>query len=449
MQRNFRQLPPARRRRTCHPAAVSASFPPVISHSSSRGFWESRTTALARRINVGAWLALAAPAAFGVATLFAVLVYALRRLGQPLDVVWLSLFAAVVAVGTACWWRARRRFFQPADARVLLESQLRLDSRLTAATMGLVPWPAAPMAMPAILQWRLHAPLGWAAAALALIAGAAFAPIPHDTTPIRPTGSPPSLLQTQEMLAALKEMQMAEPQALQQLEDRAQELARRPTEEQYSHSALEAADALRDQTEISAAALGRGLETAANALRSANDGGDLSGPAGQLAAALSGLRDGALPANKALLANLPASAGDLKNLTAEQRAQLAQQLANAAKGLRGISGAMGAGAQVAQPDGEAMAGGPGGGGDSAPLMLAGQQSDAGDGNAEALGAGDLKRFALGDKLGTMSGAHRVDPNAAEAPLQAGAVAAPAKGGDAVWVNRLTPTERAAVKNFFK
>jgi hypothetical protein len=82
-------------------------------------------------------------------------------------------------------------------------------------------------------------------------------------------------------------------------------------------------------------------------------------------------------------------------------------------------------------------------------MLSAQPSDVGEGTAQALTAGDLKRFSLGDKLGTTTGAHDVDPSAAVGPSAGGAVAAPASGGEAVWVNRLTPTERAALKRFFK
>ena len=41
------------------------------------------------------------------------------------------------------------------------------------------------------------------------------------------------------------------------------------------------------------------------------------------------------------------------------------------------------------------------------------------------------------------------PNQAAGPTAAGAVATPAQGGDAVWVDRLTPAERAALKKFFK
>ena len=424
----------------------------MIAPASTRQFWESRAAALARRINLAAWIARAAPAGFFVATAFAVSFYALRRADAPLVPAWFALIVALGVAAVWCAWRARAGFFAADEARVLLESHLRLDTRLTAAQLGLVAWPAEPVTLPPVVRWQLRASLAWVAASAALLALAVWAPVSHEAYASHPSGPPPSLLQTETMLDALKQLNVAEPQAIQQLEERARELARRPADEQYSHSALEAADALRDQTAVSAAALARGLDSASNALRSANSGADMKGPAGRLSAALSGLRDGALPANKDLLANMPGSEIDLKNLTAEQRAALAQQLANAAKGLSGIAGATGAGAKVAEPDPNATgigAGGPGGGGGSAPLALAAQQSDAGDGNLQGMSGEALKRFALGDKLGTTSGAHEADPTKMLAPMSAGGVSAPAAGGEAVWVNRLTPAERAALKNFFK
>ncbi|MEO5960519.1 MAG: hypothetical protein ABIZ49_05975 [Opitutaceae bacterium] len=438
----------------------------MIPHATTRRFWENRATLLAWRINVAAWVARAAPAVFFVATVFAVTLYALRRVETPLGYAWLALGLVLAGAGVVCWWRARREFFRADEARVLLESHLRLDTRLTAAGLGLVRWPAEPAGLPSIVQWRLRATSGWIGAAVLLLSLAAFAPVSRDNSRGRAAGPPPALLQTEEMLSALQEMKVADPQAIEQLSERARELARRPAEEQYSHSALEAADALRNQVAVSAAGLGRGLESASNAMRSAN-GPDMKTAAGQLTAALSGLRSGALPINKDMLANLPASEADLKNLTPEQRSQLAQQLANAANGASGVAGAAGAGASVARPDpnsgfgrgqgrgrgfgpGDGFgSGGEGGGGGHAPLGLAKDASDAGDGDGQALKADALKNFSLGDKLGTTASAHDNDPNATVAPTSAGAVAAPASGGEAVWVNRLTPAERAALKNFFK
>lgn len=425
----------------------------MISATSTRRFWETRAARLAARINLAAWLGALAPVIFFLTTATAVAVFALRRLEQPVAWAWLGLAAALAVATVACWWRVRRAFFRPADARVLLEATLRLDTRLTAASLGLVPWPAEPVEWPAIVRWRLRAPAGWIGAAAAVLALALFAPVPRDTRVARPTGSPPALLQTEAMLTALQETNVAEPRAVEQLAERARELARRSSDEQYSHSGLEAADALRSQTVVAATRLARELESAATALHGASTGADANSTASKLSAALSGLREGDLPANSDLLSGLPNSLADLKGLSSAQLAQLAQQFSSAAGKVGGVCGAAGAGAPVAQPDPDAVgqvgAGGEGGGGVSAPLALNSDASDAGKGRSEGLSAEALKRVALGDKLGTSTGAHEVDPAKTVDTGAAGAVAAPAAGGEAAWVNRLTPTERAAVKKFFQ
>ena len=419
--------------------------------ASTRRFWETRASALAWRINFAAWLERAAPATFFVATAFAVALYAMRRASSPLTPAWFALAAALVLAAAACAWRARGKFFRAADARVLLESHLRLDTRLTAATAGLVPWPATPRELSVVVRWQLGAPAGWLAASATLLMLAVLAPVPRDAAGTHASGPPPSVLQTEEMLAALKEIKVADAQAIEQLTERARELAHRSPDEQYSHSALEAADALRNQTAIAAAGLSRGLDAASNALRSANSAPDMKGAAGRLAAALSGLRDGMLPANKDLLSHMPGGEVDLSALTADQRAALAQLLADLAKQTAGVAGAAGANANVNGPNGKIGpgGGGPGGDGDTAPLTFAKDQSDAGDGIGQGLTGAQLKRISLGDKLGTTAGAHEVDPAKAAGPMSAGAIASPAQGGEAVWVNRLTPAERAALKNFFK
>lgn len=400
-----------------------------------------------------------APTTFFVVSPFAIACYGLRRIELSTLYIYLALAVGLLLAAAGCWWRARASFFAPADARVLLESHLRLDSRLTAATEKLIAWPEAPATLPSIVCWRLRPAFGWISGAAALLAIAAFAPVPQAAIDVRRTSAPPSLVQLEKMLAAMKQLQVADPAALNQLGEQASALARRPTDEQYSHAALEAADALRDQTTAAIADLARDLNSAANALQSADSTPDMKAAAGQLAAAISGLRSDALPANRKLLSQLPSGEADLKNLTPEQRAALAGQLASASRQTGGVAGAAGANAPMAEPDPNARPGsgsgrgagngGPGGGGDTAPLALSEHRSEADPHLNKPLSAGSLQRVALGDKLGTAAGAHDVDPAKLQGPVSAGAVSTPASGGDAVWVNRLTPAERAALTQFFK
>lgn len=420
----------------------------------TRRLWEFRARTLAWRINAALWLERAAPASFHVASFGAIALYATRRHDGPVSITWFALL--IVGLGTAAvvGWCLRERFFSPVDARVLLESHLRLDARLTAASVGLVQWPAL-TAMPAVVRWKLRNCAIWLSAAVTLLILATQIPIPRSTSATAHE-KPPALAQAEAMLGALAEARLVEPQAIEEFEARARELADRPMAAQYTHSALEAADTLRDQTAAATAALSRNLDSAASALKSAHSTTELAASAGRLAAALEGLRDGALPANADLLANLPHNGSALSQLSAEQRAELARQLSEASRTARGISGAAGAGAPMARPDPDSEQismgegdGGVGGGEGTAPLAFRNHRSDAGDGIAESLSPAELARLSLSDRLGTTSGAPENDAAQNVDLTSAGEVGGSAKGGDAVGVDRLTPAERSALKKFFK
>src|ERR1043166_5812270 len=105
----------------------------MLPAGSTRGFWETRASLLAFRLNVAAWLERLGPAIFGVASAAAVTLYALRRLRGPVELGWegFAIVAAIAALAVA--WFARRRFFSKIDARVLLESSLKLDNPLPPA----------------------------------------------------------------------------------------------------------------------------------------------------------------------------------------------------------------------------------------------------------------------------------------------------------------------------
>jgi hypothetical protein len=419
----------------------------------TRPYWERRARTLAWWINLGAWLEQFAPVFFAAATPAAVLIYAVRRQDGPQLPLALVLGILVLVAAAIAAWRARAGFYRPAEARVLLESGLRLDNRLTAATERVTGWPVAKEKSGPLLQWRLQTPAGWIGAGAALLALAALAPIGDASAVPAFAGPPPSVVQTQDMISALQALKVASPADLEKLADRAAELAKLPAGAQFDHAALEAADALRDQIAAAAASLGRDFEAAAAAIQSAADGGDLKSAAERLSSALQGMRDGSLAANKDLLGLMPGNLAELTGLSPEQLAQLAQQFMQAGARTRGIAGANGNGRGQfgdALPSWRrGQGGGEGGSGESAPLSLKVASTAEAKGSAEGLSVGDLSRASLGDKLSTSAGAHEADPEKLTGPTTAGSVAAPAQGGDAVWVNRLTPKERTALKGFFK
>ncbi len=449
----------------------------MSSASAPRRFWESAAARLARRVNLAAWLDRFAPGAFAAGSAAAVALYALRRLGRPEFWGGVILVGALAAAAVVAWRRARGGFFSRADARVLLEFQLSLDAGLSAATAGVAAWPP-PAPHPRVVRWHAPDTLGWLAGALALVAASLWLPVPAASEfggqPVEP---PPALAATQALLREAAKLATVDPVSVETFTQRAQELAQKTPAGQYTHSSLEAADALQAQTAAALQELARNFDQAQAALAPlAEPGATLSDAqrgalADNLATALRGLREGGLSANQSLLQQLGAasSAANLRQLSAAQAAQLAGQMGAAGQGVHGILGAAGAGVPIAGPgSGSASgsgpgqsgphglspghgfgSGGPGGGGGTGPLTFSDHPSEAGGGKAQGLTSTDLSRAALGDKLETTSGAHDVDPSKAVGPVAAGAVAAPASGGEAVWVDRLTPAERAALKDFFK
>ncbi len=455
-------------------------------------FWENNLRSLRARINFAAWLERAAAAFFVVGSVAGFSAYALRRLhagpagdaNAPWRWWWVALGLGLVAGSLWAWWRARRGFFRGDDARAWLEHRLGLDSTLSAAAAGISRWPA-PQPLPRTLRWSSPAVLGWLGGALALSLAGALLPVPAPS-PFdyrRGTEKPPALAQAEEWLEQLAEQEVARPEDVEKLAEQARGLGERTPEERYSHSALEAADTLRAQTAQAIRGLGANLEDAASALapleRPADQLSDeeMGAVAARLGQALRALEDGTLGARDELAKQLSAAANAAgrRSLSPEQARQLREQLSRAGRAATGVVGAQGQGAQVASADPNSRvrlgqcqgtcsgsqnggscdgscgfgSGGVNRGPGHAPLYFRDEASDAGAGTTETVSTDDLSRAALGELLGMERGEHEFDPQTAVGPAAAGAVAAPAQGGEVVWVDHLTPAERAALKEFFK
>lgn len=434
-----------------------------MSHDPSRRYWENASAQVAGRVNLTIWLERAAPACFGVACLTALVVYAARRLDR--DPLWSLAAGAVLlgAVGTVVAWRARSRFFDRNDARVLLESGLQLDTGLTAAATGLRPWPAQ-RSCAGLLQWRPGPMLLWLAAGAALVIAGFLLPLPaRDFSQSGPVAKPPSLERAEALIEQIQQIAVAEPATLEQLSTQAKELGRRPPEEQYSHSGLEAADTLHEQTLVALQNLAQAFESAEAALASLekNASGrpeEIQAAAGKLSTALQAMREGRLSAHADLQAALQGlDASRMRSLTAEQLQQLKKQLSEAAQKSRGVAGAaQHASVATMDPNRPVLpswkqrgAGGPGPGGGHDPLTFSAKPTDASAKKLEGLGGDDDEKLAMGDLVEIVADRHEVDRTKAAGTASGGTIAEPAHGGEAVWTDRLTPSERAALRKFFK
>lgn len=430
-------------------------------------FWIRTISHLTWRINGVIWLERVAPGVFATAVIGAITFYALRRSDMPPGAGWGLLAAGVLVAGCTAWWRSRGGRFSQTEARVLLEYRLRLDAGLTAAEAGLAAWPR-PRPIPRnVVVWRSRAVAGWIAGGVAMVLAGLWLPVPAtNEVAVRPLEKPPALVQTDAWLDALAKLDVVEPASVEPLAARAQELSRLSPENQYAHSGLEAADTLREQTAAAMQGLAHALESAEAALQPLEAGAaslsaeQLKAAGAQLEAALRAGSMGTLAMRADLQKALEACAANPGSLSADAAAKLGASLAASAKQVRGIAGAAGAGAQIAGEAGLALMPGegtgsmPGQGGVSrgpgtAPLSFSDTASEVASGKTETVSNTDLSRAALGDLLGTKTGEHELDPAAAQGVTSAGAPASAGAGGEAVWVNRLTPAERAALSRFFK
>lgn len=450
--------------------------------------WEAAIRSLRLRVNLALWLEHAAPLFFAVGSLAGFSLYAMRRASPETGWIWwaTAVTAGALAAAGLAIWRARRGFFTLVDARTWLEHRLGLDSALSAATAGVAPWPS-PQTLPKTLRWKIGPACGWLAGALVLALAGALLPLPQrvQSDYERADAKAPALAETEAWLEALAQREIARPEDVENFAEQARGLGERTPEERYSHSALEAADTLRAQTAQAIRSLGANLENAAAALspleRPAGELGEeeLGAVAARLGEALRGLQEGPLAAREDLLEKLgaAANAAGLRSLSPEQARQLRQQLAQAGRAATGVVGAEGQGASVAtadpdarlrvgacpgggacvgtRPDGQpceagcVASGGVSRGPGHAPLAFRDEASDAGRGVTETVSADDLSRAALGELLGVERGEHELDAKQSDGPMAAGAITSAGQGGDVVWVDRLTPQERAALKEFFK
>lgn len=442
-------------------------------------YWQAATRSLARRVNFGWWLEHWTGWLLGSALVGAVGILFVRWMPiVELRWVWYAIGAALVLGGALAWWLGRSRFETPQAARIRLEDALGLKTRLSAAEAGVGEWPTPPEEIQWPLQWRWQRPVTVLAVSCMVLLLAAWVPMsPREVNKKRLVQAPPELEKVKEWLENLQEEKAVEEESVEEVEKKIAELLQRPAEDWYEHGSLEAAGNLRDQTAEMLRELSQNLadaERAASALQAAGDAlpqeaKDSLGS--QLGGAAQAMRTGGMKPNEQLLEQLQqmAAANGLGNMSKEQLQNLAKQLQKNAQALQDAlknspelklsecqgcngNGKNGGGKKPGDGDGD---GDPGRGGitrgpGTAPLTLNSEETNLNTTKTEAVNLQlDVNRVAPGDLLTVSDGKHEVDKNAYQGPKAGGTISNTGDGGAAVWQNSLLPSEREALKRYFK
>ena len=444
--------------------------------------WHQCARRTMRRVNLGWWLELFVPWSAGTGLVVMILVIWLRSQGAgfPVRQVTACLVAVYALIGLGCWLVARPRFSRIADGLVLLESRMKLNNALSAATHGVTAWPPLPIQADDGLCFR--GPWLWSPALLTA-AGLTFAfllPLPQ--TESRTELPPPlALARAESILNALRQEDLVDAAALESAQEKLEAQLAQPPGDFYSHHSLEAADALELSLRDAAGNLGSQLQSAAQAAQSLEKYETSLTPSARqqlesdLQSAVEGIRNSSMGTSEALqkqlnqldpaklkeldpeqlekmLANLKAKSAACKNCQSSGNSQNAGEAERALQALLNGKPSKGNGrGEGAGPgkDGEGMGrGGLNRGPGTGPLTFDGHATDLATDKPEPIGSRDLSRSLPGDHLGTKDIEHHLEksPNGASA---GGALASPAGGGEAVWRDPLLPSEQKVLRRYFK
>lgn len=442
--------------------------------------WGFLVNRLVFTVNFGWWLDCWLPGVMtaGIAGAAGLLLMRLLRLPHQ-DWLWMGIGVMLGVTAMLAWVVARRRFETPEAGRVRLEDALGLHAGLTTAAAGKASWPALPVPaarLPVALCWGR--PLALLAFAGALLALAGRVPLPAlESLKAHIIEKPAAVKQVEAWVEQLRQDKAVNPQALEEVEKKIEELLKRPSDEWYEHASLEAAENLRDQTGKDLQELGSSLEQTQGTLGTLAQMGDqLSeqskrGLASQLQQNLQGLRSGAMQAGDDLLKQLqgldPKSVGGMSK---EQLDKLQERLKQNAAALReamanapqfsfqeypckkpGSGEGEGDGKDGDRKDGDSKPGrnGANRGRGDADLTMKKDETNLHSTRTENMTPNiDPERVAPGDLLGTSDGRHKVDQNAVMGAA-GGTIDNAGAGGGAVWKESLVPSEREVLRRYFK
>jgi hypothetical protein len=428
---------------------------------SHRDYWLSQSRRISRRVNF-AWCLekLAAPLLVS-ALLGAVALLWVRREIPDWETGWFaaSLGGLLLLLILVAFFVAARSFENPQQSLVRLEAQLQLNNALSAAHAGVWPWPKPVGKIDAGLRWHwprlLVPPLG----ALALLAAGWFIPLP--ARPPHPVGSqeePQAWKKLDAELAALTEEKAANEDYLEETRKKLEELRAQENDQWFSHSSLEATDALEKSHRSETGRVEQELERAENALEmlEQNAAGmnaeDHAKLADEFDQALEGLKNGAMKPNPELLKQMDGwNRENLRQISPEQLQQLQENLEKNQQAMKDARQGEG------EAEGESLSENPSevpgnGGVDRGPGhhpdVLGAEKAPLDTGEMKGLEAQDLSRALPGDLLQLQDGEHDLDLS--NAPSQAGGdVGSTGAGGDRVWRESLDPSEQRALKRFFE
>lgn len=242
--------------------------------------WRSLARNAVRKVNFGWWLDWFSPLLIAASLIFAGVVLFLRTKALPIaENLPLAISAGVclIAIAGIAWFLASRRFLSQEQALVRLEDRMHLQNALTTADRGIGKWPTPPLESNRSndgLEWNWSRVFGPLAIALISMVASILIPVSHVSAAKPPPSEPLAWAQMEEWMEELEEENLIEEEAIEEVEEKIDELRRQPEEEWFSHSSLEATDTLKQTLQQQIQNLGAEMATAERDLNALQNYGD-------------------------------------------------------------------------------------------------------------------------------------------------------------------------------
>lgn len=388
-------------------------------------------------------------------------------MGRRLDVllIWVMAGGLVAVVAALVWlfMKARHSFFSAKDARAYLDEQMGLYAALSASSEIDVPLPAVPVSPTACLKRKSWSSFYPVAGGVVLVIASWMLPLPERERAFEPLSSlPPSLKQVTDWVDMAEKTPEIDPESIEEFQEQMKDLLAMSREEMYTHSGLEAADAMKENIKNASEEMTQNLKSLSESmseLQSASSKEARSLSMQSLGKALADMEQSRMNLGGKLgnsLKNM--NAHSMGQMTPDQLQKLRDQL-NQAKSCANALCEKAFGEAVdndvlpeySKEPGEGKRpgkGGSGGGGDPVPISFEKDEYARIAGKDQQISPRDMERAALGDQMGVQMGEHDVDDTANTSPVSSKASSSAATGGNAVWVDDLPPAERDAIKKVF-
>ncbi len=397
--------------------------------------------------------------------LLGLLLYVFRRTDS--DFLWFYVCCGLGVVGLISWGiiKIRKNRLSQKDIAAFIDNQLHLNASLSAYEQW--GYDSLPQAGKNIsFRWNVYREFFFFAGAIIMVVAGGMLPLPQiSSLPPLAMEVSPALTQLEKNLQQLDESEAIDKQSLEPFKEQLDLQKKQGFNEMYSHSGLEAADALLGRTASAVAGLSNKLSEVEHSLSAINSANANSAEqaANSLAEALKNLNQQELKPNEHLTDQLEKLANNLDtgNIKPEDMQKLMEQIKQNADKLKEMCNNMGACGFITEPDfdnpiqqngnqgsQQDSNGGVGDDGTDAPLSFTLEQRKKLEALTQRVENKDLNHAAMGKNLGVENAAPTPESKR-QLKQQGGTTSNPAKGGNAIWVDDLTPDEQSALKNIFK